>query len=386
MGVERVWVDTLCIPQEPQERRKAIIGMEKIYSNALGCVVVTPTYLACDGHLAYRVVCSDWNSRVWTLQEGWLANVTYILLEDGLTSYDAYVRSMYGREIPGLEARCLMLTQYVATRAAGVSLDTVFKMCSSRSTSKKADMYNGVAALLGGEYYSTDEEETLKMMVRCGCLIDVAITLIDVPRLTATTGACWAPSAMQGYRLGVGTGQYACATEKGLQLTLLHARPFVNDPHENSHHRNNAFLAYFRRRFNGQWHYHSSINVPRVTIERLLREGEVENVVLGAWSGEVGNQAVLQAVAVAKSCMDEHLKTAVSTSTCGRSRVVAQPTLRSGMAAVGVLAMGLPGARADTGVALTTVGMQLSSLPTATPNPLDDAQEMRSIYYDRSVP
>ncbi|KAF7540756.1 hypothetical protein G7054_g1167 [Neopestalotiopsis clavispora] len=74
------WFDTWCFPLEPQEAyNRALIRMRPAYEFASKVLVLDGYILQHDAlemntnELLARVICSPWNQRLWTLQEGFLA-------------------------------------------------------------------------------------------------------------------------------------------------------------------------------------------------------------------------------------------------------------------------------------------------------------------------
>lgn len=90
------WMDTLCIPvKEDQKplRKKAIAQMRDIYESAdrvlvfdsliQGLRMADSIYEKC-----VRLVISNWQHRLWTLQEGVLSSQTCFVLQDGAITLD----------------------------------------------------------------------------------------------------------------------------------------------------------------------------------------------------------------------------------------------------------------------------------------------------------
>jgi hypothetical protein len=80
------WLDTLCIPVQPQfqEHRDRCIGqMHSIYRMAIGVIVLDPdlqqiTNLSKPIEIVARLLASLWRTRLWTYQEGALAHDLYL--------------------------------------------------------------------------------------------------------------------------------------------------------------------------------------------------------------------------------------------------------------------------------------------------------------------
>jgi hypothetical protein len=80
-----LWIDSLCIPVTPQgARKKAILHMREIYSNAATTIVLDEAIERSRRHSASRdtmatVHTLDWSSRLWTLQEYILSRQVLLL-------------------------------------------------------------------------------------------------------------------------------------------------------------------------------------------------------------------------------------------------------------------------------------------------------------------
>lgn len=82
------WIDTICVPLSNDMRNMAIQLMARTYEGA-GKVLVLDSSLTDPGvhsapeELLMRIRCSSWMQRLWTLQEGMLADELYFLVGDG---------------------------------------------------------------------------------------------------------------------------------------------------------------------------------------------------------------------------------------------------------------------------------------------------------------
>ena len=86
------WMDTLCVPVGKSNvhlRRKAIMQMRKIYEEADRVLVLDNQVQQlsvsspwCDR--VVRLIVSNWQSRIWTLQEGVMAQQLFIQFSDGV--------------------------------------------------------------------------------------------------------------------------------------------------------------------------------------------------------------------------------------------------------------------------------------------------------------
>ena len=85
------WLDTICCPVEDGSdiQTMAIAKMKTTYENASAVLVLDHSLLTHSAHnlsdveILWRIVCSKWTSRLWTLQEGALARKIFFQFVDG---------------------------------------------------------------------------------------------------------------------------------------------------------------------------------------------------------------------------------------------------------------------------------------------------------------
>ena len=85
------WLDTICCPVEDGSdiQTMAIAKMKSTYENASAVLVLDHSLLTHSAHnlsdveILWRIVCSKWTSRLWTLQEGALARRIFFQFADG---------------------------------------------------------------------------------------------------------------------------------------------------------------------------------------------------------------------------------------------------------------------------------------------------------------
>lgn len=76
------WLDTLCVPLEPESRKIAISGMKRVYEFADKVLVLDSTLIDAPfdmgiDEITMRVATCTWTTRLWTLQE---VKTTYCIL------------------------------------------------------------------------------------------------------------------------------------------------------------------------------------------------------------------------------------------------------------------------------------------------------------------
>lgn len=93
------WLDTLCFPLEPQAAYDmALVRMKQSYEDA-DKVLVLDRYLLeqkcsemSDEEIAVRITCAPWNRRLWTLQEGMLAQALLVQFDDTFVDLSRWLR------------------------------------------------------------------------------------------------------------------------------------------------------------------------------------------------------------------------------------------------------------------------------------------------------
>ncbi|KAI9821923.1 MAG: hypothetical protein M1827_002505 [Pycnora praestabilis] len=230
------WMDTLCVPLSPAERRKdAIKSMRSIYSRAIRVLVLdaelmrSPMASNSEEKLT-RMTCSTWIRRLWTLQEAALARTvlyqfaeeSVIILDDPPTA-QVYER-FYDNEI-GYYSH---LFDFSWWKQASVSTELqriikVWQALKSRSTSKEADEPFCVATLLDmdlGEFLKVSDTERTKKLWSMHTQLPAAVLFLPGEKLPEENYG-WAPASVLNCRnVGIPQSVPATVTPKGLCVTL----------------------------------------------------------------------------------------------------------------------------------------------------------------------
>ena len=99
-GELSIWVDTLCIPVDPQHsrlRQVAIASMHQVYQKAYAVMLMDADTLRMQAHpsieeLGMRLYLSAWSSRLWTYQEGALNDRLLVMTADSVLDVDEYMQ------------------------------------------------------------------------------------------------------------------------------------------------------------------------------------------------------------------------------------------------------------------------------------------------------
>lgn len=164
------WMDTLCIPvREDQKiiRKKSIAQMRDIYESADRVLVfdslieglrrVDGIYEKC-----VRLVISNWQHRLWTLQEGVLSTQTCFVLQDGVITLDE-LKEQEGRkqkaESPGFFDRITLGVQIVPVFNLSLFLDVE----SETPEQKRASNFTVLIPTINNRVTTRQEDETVCM-------------------------------------------------------------------------------------------------------------------------------------------------------------------------------------------------------------------------------
>ncbi|KAL8707277.1 MAG: hypothetical protein Q9225_007786, partial [Loekoesia sp. 1 TL-2023] len=206
----RFWMDTLCIPVNPQHsdlRLKAIGNMALTYAAAERCLVLDPELQRISMkdlqliQLNAHVLCSTWLTRSWTFQEARLSRAWYAQFADGLYNLNcdenaalhhhlfddwatykddthklaAEMISWY-HNMPALRQMNIYANQFF--RFLSESFVTVWNHLVSRSTSKMEDVHGILANTLdlsASEVLALPAEERMKAILRVQRKLPVAM-------------------------------------------------------------------------------------------------------------------------------------------------------------------------------------------------------------------
>ncbi|KAI1448494.1 hypothetical protein F5Y02DRAFT_376426 [Annulohypoxylon stygium] len=241
------WLDTLCFPLAPPEAyNQALIRMRQSYEDAYK-VLVFDGYLLGENVLAMpfdevalRVICSPWNRRLWTLQEGMLARTlifqfrdTYIDLGPWLQRQNGYSTTLQSLMFCNTWRSYASLRVFETEPTRKMNIKQAKKALNFRSTSVSDDEPLCLGNLLG-----VDAES----VARAGSNGDPARIRIErmkliwksLPQQFSSTifwnaekmndeGFRWAPASLMGYGHGNAS---TCSEEahwemgRGLIVTL----------------------------------------------------------------------------------------------------------------------------------------------------------------------
>lgn len=220
------WLDTLCIPVQPQFQKlrdRCIQKMQKIYLTAFGVVVLEPELqqvasTAKPIEVVARLLCSPWKTRLWTYQEGSLAwglylagqNCIFVLRElqsaihEFSDSENGDAPEHIDRDIVEFQvARALMVAcgrAILSLRSdlegnAEDALDKMLRAISHRSTGREGDETICIATFIGIDptpLLDTVPQQRMTTLLQILPCIPSSIFFATGPR-QQTPGFRWAP-------------------------------------------------------------------------------------------------------------------------------------------------------------------------------------------------
>ncbi|KAK7692575.1 hypothetical protein QCA50_004205 [Cerrena zonata] len=206
------WMDSLCVPEARELRKKAIGMMAETYRNASVTLVVDAGIRACSCHARLaekllRIVTSGWMQRLWTLQEALLAQHLVFEFQDGFESIKELIPTgddVFDSVILHLSSEVVQLIQYrwPLDEKRGFSLVDIASHLIWRSTSKAGDETLAIAGLVGvdvAELVQLPPEERMKVfLLRVGTLPANIVFLTGLKQ--TERGFRWAPRTMMQAR------------------------------------------------------------------------------------------------------------------------------------------------------------------------------------------
>ncbi|KAI6103522.1 hypothetical protein F5141DRAFT_211574 [Pisolithus sp. B1] len=225
------WIDSLCVPEVRDLRKRAIGLMSKTYRDAQVVLVLDSGIRSCSvsaprEEKLLRVLSSGWMQRLWTLQEALLAKKLVFLFHDGTVTIDDLLPTRSDFDVIdvlliSLAAEVFRLTKYKRYSFSmddGFTIADVTTCLRHRTTSKAEDETLAISGLLN---VNTAELVNLAPQQRIRSLL---LAVGRIPResifLTGEKlsdfGFSWAPSTLMGHFTFFGFEANANVTPTGL--------------------------------------------------------------------------------------------------------------------------------------------------------------------------
>lgn len=220
------WIDSLCVPDHYDARKKALKLMGAAYKDAEVVVVLDKTIqsvstAAPPEEMLCRILTSPWMQRLWTLQEAVLAKRLLFQFADGifpLVSLEPLLRDpqrlLKNAALSGLAQEIHRLLKFQRTKT--LSLADVARSLKWRSTSRASDEFPAIVSLLPVDRDMVLEAPEGQKMAEL--LLSLQRAPINMPFLEGPKvrrhGFSWAPESFMAIAKGAAKGLGG-----GLQLT-----------------------------------------------------------------------------------------------------------------------------------------------------------------------
>ncbi len=201
-----LWIDTLSVPARDQEaKRLAISKPRRVYSEASKVLVIDKDLMQVGSDQTEQIMQllgSEWQRRLWTLQEGRLARDLYIQFKEGATAVSELTAQRPLLQRTNSNANVfdfsLMLKEDMERRFGGIQdaqshFTALVEDLAPRIVTVKTDEPICLATLLGLSLEDFDPYPTMLDIYRSLPNIPQDLMFLKQPRLP-TCGLTWAPS------------------------------------------------------------------------------------------------------------------------------------------------------------------------------------------------
>ncbi|GKU12743.1 unnamed protein product [Fusarium langsethiae] len=214
--VSYFWLDTLCVPpdkaNENDAQNIAIGMMRETYEKAAAVLVLDSWILkqklepTNDIDLLMRIVCSGWNARLWTLQEGVLAKRLIFKLAASFYDVDEGMQRVYKNDETSFNVslKAVIIQRFLEIRPAfnqdTMEFDQIISAANAlkfRATSVSTDEPLCLGTLLGldvEEIARTPAEQRMRKLWSLVSSFPHLLLLDSMPRL-ADDRFSWAPKS-----------------------------------------------------------------------------------------------------------------------------------------------------------------------------------------------
>ena len=198
------WIDTICVPTAGPYKLKGITKLREVYEKASIVLVV-------DGRLTQIIVtsmieakmqflCCEWFSRLWTLQEGWMASDLYVQFSNAALSVDQILRtsgiaSIYPGRMGLDDELYKQLKPYFDKTNRTVNLMSLQRAMHGRRVTEKTDEPICIATLLNLDFATFEPGQPTMEKIFRQVKLPEGLLWSEGPRLV-THGFRWAPASL----------------------------------------------------------------------------------------------------------------------------------------------------------------------------------------------
>jgi hypothetical protein len=204
------WIDTLCVPLREPLRNTAIMRMAQVYSSASQVLTLSSDLLSHNlpsspDEASFRIFCSQWAARLWTMQEAILAKELVFQFADHAINYSTLEEQIIHADLNiGEQSRQFgsLAHHYIQFMKRRIHFEHNFPLVwlwyglRYRTTSRPSDVAICGSILLGyglERVLSVPDEEKIQTFWFCQKTAPVSVLWAGGPRLRID-GLRWAPS------------------------------------------------------------------------------------------------------------------------------------------------------------------------------------------------
>ena len=235
------WMDSLCVPEKRELRKRAIGLMAKTYRDASATLVLDSGIRHCSVSAPLEekllsILSCGWMHRLWTLQEGLLARCLVFAFADGLKNIDDLIP--VGEDITDclltdLSSEIFRLTKYqrsLRMDSGEFGIGDIVHSLEWRTTSRAEDETLAIAGLANvdaRELINLPPHERMRAFLLQVEKFPPGVIFMFVPKLKVP-GFFWAPQTLMQVRGSPISGKYdAICTPNGLlaEYAAVYFRP-----------------------------------------------------------------------------------------------------------------------------------------------------------------
>lgn len=200
-----LWIDTLSVPIEAEFKRIAISKLRDIYQGASHVLVIDKDLMQVGNDKVEQIMhllSSEWQQRLWTLQEGRLTHELYIQFKNGpiaVSELSASLRLCSSNPSTGLFNFFDHLVEdlrdrFTSTENITERFQKLIVDLAPRSVTVSSDEPVCLATLLGLRVENFDSYPTMVDIYRSLPAVPQDLIFLDQPRLKEP-GLTWAPAS-----------------------------------------------------------------------------------------------------------------------------------------------------------------------------------------------
>lgn len=194
------WIDSLCVPRDEKYKRKSIGMMVSIYRNASAVIILDSMLQKISYHntpvesLTLYLLISDWNRRLWTLQEALIATKICVVFQEQVVDLSQLFGTASAAVPTPVTFDCM--SELARMLTGGKKVASIARMIRHRATSNMSDEPLIISTILGLDTASIallNGEDRMCQVWLSLRTISRSVLFTTEPKITRP-GFGWAPS------------------------------------------------------------------------------------------------------------------------------------------------------------------------------------------------